>query len=338
MAFRSQEMNPENIAGASAPSGHHAKTKPVRSVANAQWDAARPRLSVLIPSYHDDASALIRALASLDGADSIEILIHDDGARNRHIAQNMGEAVLAVTCPALLALDDVNRGRAGARNALLKQARADWLLLLDADMLPDDPGFLRRYLDAIDQTKGEPAMIVGGFSMLQAPDDKRFKLHRAQSQVSDCLPASVRQSDPGRFVFTSNVLVHRAIFEEVPFDESFTGWGWEDVDWGWRTAARFPVRHIDNTATHLGLEEARVLIRKFTRSGENFARLADKHEATRATPLYRWAERSRGWPLRTSVGFACRWIAADPLGILPVRIRMFGLKLARAVAYGGHLT
>jgi hypothetical protein len=31
----------------------------------------------------------------------------------------------------------------------------------------------------------------------------------------------------------------------IPFDEAFSGWGWEDTDWGIRATKYFPVRHIN---------------------------------------------------------------------------------------------
>ena len=61
-----------------------------------------------------------------------------------------------------------NRGRAAARNAAITHARGDWILLVDADMSPDTPVFVRAYLDAMDHAAG-PAVIVGGYSLQSAP-------------------------------------------------------------------------------------------------------------------------------------------------------------------------
>lgn len=128
-------------------------------------------------------------------------------------------------------------------------------------------------------------------------------------------------------------MVHRSIFETVPFDEDFTGWGWEDVDWGLRVAAAFWVRHIDNTATHLGLEPDHRLLAKFGTSGHNFARLAAKHPAqAQSMPLMRAAQRVKGIPLLQPVA---RALAASRF--LPDRVRVLSLKLYRAAAYSHYV-
>ena len=62
---------------------------------------------------------------------------------------------------------------------------------------------------------------------------------------------------PEKYVFTSNLLIRRDVFDAEPFDAGFVGWGWEDVEWGMRVSRRHPIAHIDNPATHLGLDAGR---------------------------------------------------------------------------------
>src|SRR5690606_17596363 len=111
----------------------------------------------------------------------------------------------------------------------------------------------------------------------QAPARREHALHRQMAQHSDCLPAAERARTPEKYIFTSNLLIRRDVFEAEAFDERFSGWGWEDVEWGVRIGRRWPIRHVDNPATHLGLDTARALVGKYRQSVANFARVASSH-------------------------------------------------------------
>ena len=122
------------------------------------------------------------------------------------------------------------------------------------------------------------------------------------------------------------------MFAAETFDEAFTGWGWEDVEWAMRVSRRWPITHIDNTATHLGLDTARALATKYEQSAANFARVVQRHEAiVSAYPSYKVARALKRAPLRQVwrpmlKAFAC----ADALPIGP---RALALRLFRAGLY-----
>ncbi len=290
-------------------------------------------LTICVPTFHDNPDALIRAVSQMPGAGACAIVVYDDGSQDETLTLTIRRALDLLPGPGTLLCADQNLGRSAARNLLVGAAPSDWVLLLDADMLPDSDGFLTTYMDQIRALRA-PAIIAGGFSLLQVTPYGNQRLHAAQARRSDCLSADERRTDPGRYVFTSNILVHRSILEQVPFDPAFSGWGWEDVDWGLRVAADHPVIHIDNTATHLGLEPDDVLVRKFGSSGSNFARLLKNHpETTRRMTLTRISRLVRGLPL---IGAASRHLALQQQ--LPMSVRLLALKLYRARMYANHLT
>lgn len=296
-----------------------------------------PKLTIVIPTFHDDASRLLRDLAACDRSGEVEIIVYEDGPTDRSLRTRLQSAADTLDTPVRILRAAVNRGRSAARNVGAAAARAEWIVLLDADMAPDSRRFLAVYLDAIETAPG-PAIIVGGFSLHQSPRDARFSLHRWQSMRSECRPAEVRSSAPAWHVFTSNLMVHRSVLDREPFDESFKGWGWEDVEWGLRTEAHAPIIHIDNTASHLGLDDAATLIGKYVRSGHNFVRLINEHpETLRSSQLYRAARLARRAPLKRELGAAAKWLALDPLGVIPLPLRGRALKVLRAVSYAEAL-
>ena len=302
---------------------------------NALWDDGTPTFSIAIPSYKDDASSMIASLCKCDRIKDVEIIVFDDGAGDPDLLDNMNRALQDAPCPAKLVSASKNAGRSAARNRLIAHTRAPWLLLLDADMLPDFPDFLSVYLKIIEDGQA-PGLVLGGFSLKQAPTDECYALHRWQAARSECLSAAERSVDPGRFVYTSNVLAHRQTLADIPFDETFAGWGWEDVDWGLRVANEAPVVHIDNPATHMGLDTADILMRKYGRSGPNFVRALEKHPASLAgSPLGRHSATLAKLPrfLCAPIKFLAGTIARDDLMIMPVFIRGNALKLWRALIY-----
>ncbi|MEI9965928.1 MAG: glycosyltransferase [Caulobacteraceae bacterium] len=299
------------------------------TVDNAAWAAAKPRLSVLVPFLHDDPRRLLAALdreaAALQG--QVEIVLLDDGAEDDGLAADVAAAVNQAGAPARFVQILANEGRAKGRNRLARNARAPHLLFLDADMLPDAPDFLARYLALIEAQN--PAVVFGGFSVRQAPRRREHALHRKLALRSDCAPAAVRRRTPEKYVFTSNLLARRDVFETEPFDEAFKGWGWEDVEWGVRVSRAHKILHIDNPATHLGLDSARVIAAKYEQSAANFAYIARLHpDVVRRFPSYKAARLMKLAPFGDALRPALKLLAlADPA---PVGLRAFSMRLYRA--------
>jgi glycosyltransferase involved in cell wall biosynthesis len=302
---------------------------------NVFWAGAAARLSIVIPTYRHDASMLVDALARCLSSGLAEIIVYDDGSCDHELLAQMQSNAGYARAGVRIVSCWQNRGRAAARNAAIQHARADWILLLDADMIPDSPRFIDGYLNAMDRLT-EPAVVVGGHSMQHAPKDGAFAVHRRQAATTECVSALERCKSPGRYVFASNVMAHRSVFLECPFDEGFTGWGWEDMDWALSAKEKFQVVHIDNTATHLGLESVKMLMRKYARSTANFARMLERHPfETASLPIYRAAKSAQRMPFRRLVKALAGGVAASPL--LPADLRAQALGTWRTLVYAEAL-
>jgi hypothetical protein len=300
---------------------------------NAAFDGASPMLSVLIPSFRDDPSGLLRALdreaRALDGA--VEIIVLDDGAGDDDLATRITTTMTMLALPARFMRLSQNVGRAKGRNRMATRARAQWLLFLDSDMLPDRPDFLQTYLELI--AEGGIPVVCGGFSLAQTPRSRAKALHRRMSLQTDCAPANVRNLEPEKHVFTSNLLVRRDVFDAEAFDETFSGWGWEDVEWAMRVSRRYPIAHIDNTATHLGLDTAPALAAKYEQSAANFARVVAEHlPLVERYPSYKVARLLKYVPLRGAWRPVLKALAlaSDPT---PLAARALAMRLYRAALY-----
>ena len=115
----------------------------------------------------------------------------------------------------------------------------------------------------------------------------------------DCCAPRRAAPTPEKYVFTSNLLVRRDVFDAEPFDDGFVGWGWEDVEWGMRVAAPPPDPHIDNTATHLGLDAGRDDRGQVRAVGRQFRPRRQPHRSlVQRYPSYRAARLLKRLPLR----------------------------------------
>ena len=296
------------------------------------WKKAKPAVSVLIPFLRDDPAELLNLLdeeaASVAGA--VEIVVLDDGTRDAALTARLSGQIKAMALPVRLITLPANEGRSIGRNRLASAARGGSLLFLDSDMRPDHRRFLRDWADLA--AREDPAVAFGGFSLLQAPTDARFAVHRAMAAKSECVPWMERARQPEKYVYTSNLLVRRDVFESEAFDPGFTGWGWEDVEWAMRVSRRFRVVHLDNAATHMGLDTVAALAGKYEQSAPNFARMAERHPAiVAAYPSYKAARLLKRLPGLPQLRRMMRRGAET--GWLPVAARAFSLRLYRAALY-----
>jgi glycosyltransferase involved in cell wall biosynthesis len=299
---------------------------------NAAYAGATPAVSVLTPFFRDDPRPLLEALdrEAQALAGRVEIVVLDDAGGDPARSAAVAQAARSLALPARLVQLAANAGRAKGRNILMEESRGRHLLFLDSDMLPDRPDFLAVYLALI--AAEDPAVVVGGFSVAQVELRPEHALHHALAVRADCLPAAQRLKMPEKYVWTSNLLVRRDVFEAERFDEGFRGWGWEDTEWGVRVAARFGVTHVDNQATHLGLDTASALAAKYEQSPPNFARMLARHpQMTRRFPSYRLARALRAVPLRAAWRPVLRRVALAEGAPLPARVA--AMKLFRAALY-----
>ena len=292
---------------------------------------SRPRLSVLVPFYRDDATPLLRSLdAQAVKAAHVEILLMDDGSGDVALTARTQAAVDAMRLPARLLTSPENRGRSATRNALQDAAISDWVLFLDADMRIDRPDFLQTYLDAM--ARNDADILFGGFSVEERAEDRDTDLHRVLSHASDCLSATERAAAGAQYVASSNLCVRRAVLDAEPFDGAFSGWGWEDSEWAARAAKRFRLRHLDNPAVHLGLESTDTLLSRFATSGPNYRRFTEAHPDLATTlPLYRITRRLNRLPGHRLARAPLRALVRSHA--VPTRLRVVALKAWRASHY-----
>jgi glycosyltransferase involved in cell wall biosynthesis len=204
----------------------------------------RPRLSVVIPAY-DNAAELDVTLGWLARQTlppgEFEVIVADDGSP-APLAPAVDKFAdrLDITCVRA----ERNRGRSANRNAGAARARADVLVFLDSDTVPD-PGLLIRHAAFHANRAGRPGVLLGrrietdwvGADALHRGEPLKPSMmdpYRADRRDAHCaLPQHWQDFPraPWLLGFTHNASVDRASFEAVSgFDEAIVKWGLEDTE------------------------------------------------------------------------------------------------------------
>ncbi|MCC2545248.1 glycosyltransferase [Hymenobacter sp. BT175] len=258
-------------------------------------------LSVLIPVYNRDVSALVQDLLSQAPSwpGPVEVLLFDDKSEEGFQALNRPLAAL----PGVRYKEmPANQGRAAIRNHLAAAAGYPWLLLLDNDSQLPDAQFLSRYAAVLGRT---PAAVGGTCYEAQPPADPALHLRWLYGREREARPAAVRNQDPHAQLTLNNLLIDAALFRQFGLDESLTRYGHEDTKFGWRLRqAAVPVLHLDNPVLHDGLEPAGVFLAKTHDAVRNLARLYQTEGLGGETRLVQTARRLQKLRLAAAARYA----------------------------------
>lgn len=214
-------------------------------------------LSILIPVYNDVAAPLVdelwRQAETIKGLE-YEIVVFDDGSDDPS----------AIACNKAVCARHrcryVSGGRhtcrAAMRNAMAREGRYEWRLMLDARVRPVHGDFIRRYLES-GVRRGEVASggvsVDGGEASPRLyRENLRFRYEKHEER-SHSLEARLKR--PYASFRTTNFFHHRSVLERVPYDERVTTYGYEDVLLGKALReAGVKVTHIDNPVAYTSFE------------------------------------------------------------------------------------
>jgi glycosyltransferase involved in cell wall biosynthesis len=232
------------------------------------------KISLLIPVFDYDIIALVHSMKDAMGKvpEFYEILIGDDGSSAEYRKKYRSleaENVKVIS-------SKKNIGRAAIRNRLALEAKGDFLIFIDADvMLPGTAeAYMLKWLPFLNNSR----VICGGTLYHDsAPGDPdkllRWKYGKWREQKS----AVERNKHPHRGFSTFNVLFEKSVFSKIRFNEELKQYGHEDTLLGFQLKkAGIDILHIDNVLMHEGLESNRDFLNKTKLGIENLSQLYDK--------------------------------------------------------------
>ncbi len=226
-----------------------------RQVAVEPLDTFTPTLpvSVIIPYYQTPAETLARTLAALEGQtyprELFEVVIVDDGSEPPLSQPRSTPLDVKVVCQ-----ERRGFGAARARNTGVRTAAYDILLFLDSDMLAE-AGWMAEHARWHHAVSDALTLGVSAYVSVDGIDSETIR-HRAGSlrELFSDRPTdppwtethsartshlTSRADDLFRVVASGNLGVSKIFYELTGgFDESFTRWGMEDTEFGYRAYTR----------------------------------------------------------------------------------------------------
>lgn len=218
-------------------------------------------LSILIPVYNDVCTSLVNRLTAIAQATEglvYEIIVADDGSTDSE--KNALNEPIAELPNCRFIKRNKNAGRAAIRNFLAKEARYDWLLLLDCDVVIPDSRFISNYFEAVSTYK----VICGGLGIGGDTDALRKKLRYVYEKANERKQtAECRNKRPYQSFRTTNFFIEKATMLQHPLDESIKTYGYEDVMFGKELHENgIRLLHIDNKVEYTEYEDNATYLRK----------------------------------------------------------------------------
>lgn len=222
-------------------------------------------LSVLIPTYNFNAFYLVEEIHQQlkKIAVDFEIICLDDGSKSELNTEN--EKINQLSNSTFKTLDK-NIGRSAIRNLLAKKAKYDWLLFLDADVLPVNKEFILNYIECFTINN---TVFCGGL-LYQNKKENTHLLRYKYGKKHEEIPLEIRKSKPEKYFFTSNFLIKKEVFKTVFFEEKLLQYGKEDLLFSLKLIENnFNITHLKNEVYHLGIDENAIFITKTKKAMEN---------------------------------------------------------------------
>jgi glycosyltransferase involved in cell wall biosynthesis len=180
--------------------------------------ALRPRLTFFFPAFDEEENVEQTADLALEKiapmVDSIEVLIVDDGSRDR--TPQLADA-LAAADPRVRVYHQPNRGYGGALKAGFRNARGELIAFSDGD-LQFDLDELRLLLDRLDDQEKRPVDAVIGWRIKRRDPPHRILIAKTYNAiVSLAFGLRVRDIDCAMKVFRREVFEGLRLDADGPF-------------------------------------------------------------------------------------------------------------------------
>ncbi|HIC32959.1 MAG TPA: glycosyltransferase, partial [Flavobacteriaceae bacterium] len=206
-------------------------------------------LSILIPTYNYYIYDLVLNIHEKCLKENIdfEIICLDDHSDTNFTEANKKIEKLS-NC--YYKISSKNKGRVATREHLAELAKYKWLLFLDADVLPKNYNFIKKYINYLGL---EYAAIFGGFYYDENSKNKhllRWKYGKKNEQV----PAKQRNLKPYKVVISANLLIKKDTYLPISKQLKTNTYGGDLIFAALLKEQHIKILHIDNEVVHLGLE------------------------------------------------------------------------------------
>lgn len=214
-------------------------------------------------------TALSLQIKSLDA--DVEIIVFDDGSTVHHMSNK--------TVCGKMGFEHIenkeNLGRVASRKKLAEMSRYQYLLFIDADMIPKNATFLKKYLDfALTQTQ----VVFGGYAYEKDGNNKNLLRYKYGIKREE-KKAAIRTKRPFKNIYSGNVLIKKEIFLKTNLVND-NRYGLDCVFSASMKNLKINPIHIDNETHHKGIESNVVFLKKAREGAKTISWLYENNEIT----------------------------------------------------------
>ena len=218
-------------------------------------------LSILIPVYNTSVIQLVSQISNMAKSTGFdyELRIADDASTNEILKSENQKLAQNQNC--YYHTIPENHGRTATRQFLAESANYNYLLFLDADVMPLRKNFLQVILKHIEKAQ----VIFGGIVYPKTIPEKEYALHYKYGKNREVKSIAARNKKPYLALISQHLLIEKSVFLACnPAEENAYGL---DPYFSHRLEQQqVSVLHIDNPTVHLGLETSEHYLVK-TRTG-----------------------------------------------------------------------
>ncbi len=256
-------------------------------------------LSVVLATYNR-RPILERTLDALAGQTrrDFRTLVVDDGSGDG-TWEFLQERACGAAGPELEIARQDNQGPGPARNRSLRRIEGGLVLFLGDDIIPR-PDFVAEHLSAHENASG-PLAVVGFTDWCRSEVEVTPLLEMINTEGHQFGYAHMTPQEEVPFTcfYTSNVSLPREVLGEDPFDASFAGYGWEDIELGYRLSRHGLqlIYHPAATAEHLHPMNLELVFERQKAAGRGIHTLLRLHPELAGSPLLAPLGPPRWFPL-----------------------------------------
>jgi len=224
-------------------------------------------ISVLIPVYNYKIQSLVDNL--LHQFENInckwEILLSDDDSNNEFLTKNFKFINKLDNLNVKLFQQKINLGNASNRNYLIEKASYDWLLFLDADVLPVHNNFISVFKDKLESTDKD---IIAGNVIYDHKNPLPHLLRWKYGKKKEEIAFNERIKNTILNVRGANFAIRKSLALKLNFPVLKEKYGFVDT----RFFLQFKkdrICIIENPVYHLGIEENKVFLQKTKKAISN---------------------------------------------------------------------
>lgn len=241
----------------------------------------RKGISVCIPVYRYPVQNLIDWISRNPPSLDFEVLVFIDGPNKEYIQnRNLPLTLLGGTGERL--------GVAQVRKALVEAAEFDFILFLDADVIPLNGA----YFSILEHYKNQTKVVVGGYAYFKIDFERGRRLRYYYGRAREQAHASIRNESPFNKIFLGNFLIKKDLMLEILADWPTVLYGHEDTLLGFRLEKLgIKPTHIENPVRHIPSDSNEAFLVKTRLATSNLFALQERFPELKATKLAAFAQK-----------------------------------------------